>query len=137
MQAAPVESVHVADVDISEEWQRFLVNSSTCASWSGEAIVVFHRGIDFWACQQACPHASISLEASDIEDFRPGRCSSSRPGDISDVEGLDGPCIACPAHMVCTTRHARHLRFLIPPVIVPTSCTVCLRARFRSMLDES
>ena len=120
MQAASAESVYVADVDISEEWQRFTVDSSTCASWSGEAIVVFHRGMDFWACQQACPHASISLEASDIEDFRPGRCSSSGPVDISDAEGLDGACIACPAHMVCSMRYVQHLHLSLIHISEPT-----------------
>ena len=45
--------------------------------------------VEVFAVQEACPHAGISLFSSDIEDFR--------DEDLGRT-GLDGPCIACPAH---------------------------------------
>ncbi len=66
----------------------FAVNGGTCAGWDGERVVVWRRGLRrFWAVQEACPHAAISLAASDIED-------------LSDAfaDGTRGPCISCPAH---------------------------------------
>jgi len=68
------------------EFNRFVVDRSTCSQWSGEPVVVWHRGLDFWAMQEACPHAAISLEASDIEDL------------MSEFPNTQGPCISCPAH---------------------------------------
>ena len=74
----------------SEAFGRFLVSQETASDWTGETVLVFHRrtgeSTSFWAVQEACPHAGISLAESDIEDF-------GRDG------GLKGPCLACPAHM--------------------------------------
>ena len=65
----------------------FAVNGATCERWHGERVLVWHRGTDhFWALQEACPHAAISLEASDIEDL------------TTEYPGTSGPCISCPAH---------------------------------------
>ena len=76
------------------EFSHFEVSQETLPSWDGEAVIVWHRGADeLYATQEACPHASISLLEADIEDYRP--CAA---GTLV-VEGLDGPSIACPAHM--------------------------------------
>ncbi|KAL1503301.1 hypothetical protein AB1Y20_011353 [Prymnesium parvum] len=70
-------------------FMRFRVSHETVPEWRGEDVLVFYRreadSLSFWALQEACPHAGVSLIESDIEDF--GR-----------AEGL-GPCLACPAHM--------------------------------------
>ena len=69
-------------------FQSFAVHRSTCAAWEGERVVVWRRGLtSFWAVQEACPHASISLAMSDIEDLSDAFAGSTR-----------GPCISCPAH---------------------------------------
>ena len=77
------------DDDDDEFSDPLLVSESTHPSWKGEGVLLWHRrrGADAWAVQSRCPHASISLEMSDIEDFT-GSFPSTR-----------GPCIACPAHM--------------------------------------
>ena len=69
--------------------ERVLVTAAAFETWSGEDVVLWHRrdGSAGWAMQLACPHASISLACSDIED-------------LSDTfPSTSGPCIACPAHM--------------------------------------
>lgn len=66
------------------EYRCSILNSSTCAEWDHEEVLVYDRGEQCWAVQAACPHAGISLATSDIEDF---------------PTMLDAPCIACPAHM--------------------------------------
>ena len=69
-------------------FQSFAVHRSTCAAWEGERVVVWRRGLtSFWAVQEACPHAAISLAMSDIEDLSDAFAGSTR-----------GPCISCPAH---------------------------------------
>ncbi len=111
-QEAAVPTVHVGDVPPTDEWTSFLVNSAMCDAWTGEPLVVWHRRDEFYACQEACPHASISLTGADIEDFRPcsGQCGGSAAAaerlefdgqaiDASDLAGLSAPCVACPAHM--------------------------------------
>lgn len=73
---------------VGAPFESFAVHRSTCAAWEGERVVVWRRGLtSFWAVQEACPHAAISLAMSDIED-------------LSDAfEGsTHGPCISCPAH---------------------------------------
>ena len=85
--------MHVRAVAASEaEFQRIDVNRGSFPQWDGEAVIIWYRqqnGVVMgWAVQEACPHAGISLAISDIEDFPPS-C---------------GPCIACPAHMVCTSK---------------------------------
>lgn len=69
-------------------FESFAVHRSTCAAWEGERVVVWRRGLtSFWAVQEACPHAAISLAMSDIEDLSDAFAGSTR-----------GPCISCPAH---------------------------------------
>ena len=73
---------------VGAPFQSFAVHRSTCAAWEGERVVVWRRGLtSFWAVQEACPHASISLATSDIEDLSDAFAGSTR-----------GPCISCPAH---------------------------------------
>jgi hypothetical protein len=69
---------------------RVLVDASLYPEWRGESVIVWHRrnGADAWAVQLKCPHASISLAESDIEDFTAKHLST------------EGPCIACPAHVI-------------------------------------
>ena len=73
----------------SSAWSTTLINRSTVADWEGESVGIWHRhhGEEAYAMQEGCPHASISLKESDIEDL-----GQSYPGK------LQGPCIACPAH---------------------------------------
>ena len=88
-----VKTLTAAEVT-STQFSHFEVSQETLPSWVGEAVIVWHRGADeLYATQEACPHASISLLEADIEDYRP--CAA---GTLV-VEGLDGPSIACPAHM--------------------------------------
>lgn len=72
--------------------------SRTIPQWPAENVCVWYRrlpgdgaevDVEVFAVQEACPHAGISLFSSDIEDFR--------DEDLGRT-GLDGPCIACPAH---------------------------------------
>lgn len=66
-----------------------VVTEDTHEGWEGENVLIWHRrdGTDAWAVQQKCPHASISLQMADIEDF------------TASFPTTRGPCIACPAHM--------------------------------------
>lgn len=95
-QAEPT-SVLVATLQSSRVSDAFAcldVSSDTIPQWPAEPIVVWYRRMpgdddncEVFAMQEACPHASISLVESDIEDFR------------AENEGkLKGPCISCPAH---------------------------------------
>ena len=73
----------------SEFAERVLITREAFPSWRGESVVLWHKadGSAGWAAQLACPHASIPLAESDIEDFG------------SEFPRASGPCIACPAHM--------------------------------------
>jgi len=67
--------------------------AETNKKWPAENVCVWYRrcpgaAMEVFAMQEACPHAGISLMESDIEDFR--------STDLGT--GLQGPCIACPAH---------------------------------------
>ena len=75
-----------ASEDATTEFRCITVNALTCAAWDAEPVLIFHRGGRYWALQEGCPHANISLKASDIEDFRP------------QFPTTRGPCLACPAH---------------------------------------
>ena len=69
--------------------QNILVSEDLCPGWEGENVLVWYRrdGADAWAVQAKCPHAMVTLEMSDIEDF------------TASFPSTQGPCIACPAHM--------------------------------------
>ena len=85
---APVGAAAGEAAGVGAPFQSFAVHRSTCAAWEGERVVVWRRGLtSFWAVQEACPHASISLATSDIEDLSDAFAGSTR-----------GPCISCPAH---------------------------------------
>ena len=76
----------------SQEFERaIMVSDVEFEGWDGENVLVWHRqdGADAWAVQAKCPHAMISLEMSDIEDF------------TASFPSTRGPCIACPAHVRC------------------------------------
>ena len=67
--------------------------AETHPEWPAENVCVWYRRLpgaetEVFAMQEACPHAGISLMASDIEDFRSTDLGNS----------LQGPCISCPAH---------------------------------------
>jgi len=67
--------------------------AETNKKWPAENVCVWYRrcpgaAMEVFAMQEACPHAGISLMESDIEDFR----------SMDLGTGLQGPCIACPAH---------------------------------------
>ena len=85
----PPEEVYTDEPDAA--WRATRVSRSTLTGWEGENVIVWHRSngqaLEAYAMQEACPHASISLADSDIEDL-----GSAYPGQ------LHGPCIACPAH---------------------------------------
>ena len=83
--------VHELKPPEDDAFGRFLVTSEAVQGWVGEPVLVFFRrsgdgSVSFWALQESCPHAGISLAEADIEDF-------------GSTDGLGGPCLACPAHM--------------------------------------
>eukprot|EP00966_Prymnesium_polylepis_P191788 4444657-Prymnesium_polylepis.1 len=65
--------VHELDDGVHElgdgAFGRFLVTPEAVSNWRAEPVVVFYRvgtetsgsAIAFWAMQEACPHAGISL----------------------------------------------------------------------------
>ena len=86
----PVVSSSSEDDESAEFAPSILVTQKTHPDWRGEGVLIWHRlnGRDAWAVQSACPHAAISLQMSDIEDFGKDFPTTTK-----------GPCIACPAHM--------------------------------------
>ena len=93
---APTPALLVATVpssSLSADFACLDISSDNIPQWPGEPIVVWYRRVpgtedcEVFAMQEACPHASISLVESDIEDLR-----------AENVGKLSGPCISCPAH---------------------------------------
>lgn len=81
-----VRTLAASDV-ATADFRCITVNAATCDAWRDvEPILIFYRMGTYWALQEGCPHANISLRMADIEDFRP------------DFPTTHGPCLSCPAH---------------------------------------